>query len=131
MEKRIASANSVKEGSFILIDDTPCKVVSVTKSKTGKHGHAKVRIEGLSLIDGRRKTLVVPSDDKVEVPILEKKNAQVLSLEGDVAQVMDLQTYETFEAEIDESVKDRVEEGKQVVYWDLGEIKRIIEVRKD
>ncbi|MFP3484331.1 MAG: translation initiation factor IF-5A, partial [Caldivirga sp.] len=47
MSTRTASAGDIKEGSYIMIDNVPCRVVEVEKSKTGKHGSAKARIVGI------------------------------------------------------------------------------------
>ena len=120
MEKRHATLNELKVGSFVLIDDVPCKVVSTTHSKPGKHGAPKVRLEAIGIVDGRRRSIVQSADARVEVPIIEKKNAQVISVSGDKANVMDLESYETFEIDIPEELKDKVVEGATIMYWDVG-----------
>ena len=120
MEKKIASLNELKIGSFVLIDDVPCKVVSTTHSKPGKHGAPKIRLEATGLIDGRRRSIVSSADSRVEVPIISKKNAQVISVSENKASVMDLESYETFDIEIPEEYKGKVVEGVTVLYWDVG-----------
>ncbi|MCD6547480.1 MAG: translation initiation factor IF-5A [Nanoarchaeota archaeon] len=120
MEKKYATLNELKVGSFVLIDDVPCKVVSTIHSKPGKHGAPKIRLEAIGLVDGRRRTIVQPADARVEVPIIEKRNAQVISISGNKANVMDLETYETFDIDIPEEFKDKVQEGSVILYWDVG-----------
>lgn len=117
MSTKIVGATSIKEGSYILIDGVACKVVSAETSKSGKHGHAKVRIVAIGLLDDKKRELVMPAHDNVEVPIIEKKTAQVLSVAGDRANVMDTETYETFDLPIPADLKDKVVEGIQVLYW--------------
>lgn len=117
MSTKIVGATSIKEGSFILIDGVACKVVNTDTSKSGKHGHAKVRIVAIGLIDEKKREIVMPGHDNVEVPIIEKKTAQVLSVVGDKANVMDTETYETFDLAIPADMKDKVMEGVQVLYW--------------
>jgi translation initiation factor 5A len=117
MSTKIVGATSIKEGSFILLDGVACKVVSSEISKSGKHGHAKVRIVAIGLIDEKKREAVMPGHDNVEVPIIDKKTAQVLSVSGDKANVMDIETYETFDMKIPEDLKDKVVEGAQVLYW--------------
>ena len=34
-------AGSLKKGDYAMIKGQPCRVVEITTSKTGKHGHAK------------------------------------------------------------------------------------------
>ena len=120
MEVKIETVSSIKKGRFIVIDGEPCKVVSIDISKTGKHGHAKARIVGFGIFDNSRHNLLVPTHDKIEVPIIDKKSAQVLSVEGNHAQLMDLASYETFEIEVPEDMTDKVVSGAQVGYWEVG-----------
>jgi len=116
-------AGSLKEGSFVIIDDEPCKVVEIEKSKTGKHGSAKVRIVGIGIFDGVKRTLVVPADAQVEVPVVEKFTAQIISISGETIQLMDLRDYSTFELtmnEVEEELKGKLEPGMQVEVWDIA-----------
>ena len=117
MTTKIVNAGSIKEGSYIIMDGAACKVVNIDVGKTGKHGHAKARIVGVGLIDEKKREIVLPAHDNVEVPIIEKKGAQVLSINGGKANVMDLETYETFDLPIPEELKASVTEGCQILYW--------------
>ena len=121
-DKKIVNAGSIKPGSYIIFDDIACIVKDVQTSKTGKHGHAKCRIEAITIVDERKIIKVMPSHDNVEVPIIEKKTAQILSVHGNIANVMDMTTYETYDIKIPEELKDQVKEGMQVLIWEmLGE----------
>ncbi|MBS3149357.1 translation initiation factor IF-5A [Candidatus Woesearchaeota archaeon] len=123
MTIKTTDIGSIKVGGYIIIDGVACRVVSVQTSKTGKHGHAKARIEAIGLINDDKKVIVKPSHDKAEVPIVEKKSAQVLSINNDVANVMDMETFETFDIKIPEELKDKVIENSTVVYWIILGIK--------
>lgn len=116
-ETKPVSIGTLKKGSYIVIEGVACKVVDIQVSKPGKHGHAKIRLTGVGLIDGTKKVIVAPGHDNVETPIIEKKNAQVLTVSGDKANVMDNESYETFDLEIPEELKGQVREGMQVMYW--------------
>ena len=65
----------------------------------------------------------------MDVPIVEKKSAQVLSVHGAAATVMDSETYETFDLKIDEELKTEVKEGSQVIYWIILNDKVIKQVK--
>src|SRR3989338_3879123 len=95
MEKRQTEIKKLKLGGFVLIDDVPCVVEKVQKSKSGKHGASKARLFARGIFDGSKKIIVKPGDASVDIPIIEKKSAQIISLSGDHAQLMDLTTYET------------------------------------
>jgi len=117
MDKKVTTAGSLKEGNYVILDNEACVVKSMQLSKTGKHGSMKCRLEAATLIDNKKKVQIFPSSDKIEVPIIEKKEAQVLSIKDDIANVMDLETYETFDVKISEDFKDQVKEGLKVNYW--------------
>ena len=116
-ETKKASVGTLQKGSYIVVDGVASKVVSTATSRPGKHGHAKVNLMAVGLIDGKKRNLVLPGHDMVDVPIIEKRSAQVLSITGDAANVMDVETYETFDLEIPEELKGQVVEGVQILYW--------------
>jgi len=128
-EVRQAIVTSLKLGGYIIIDGVACKINKIDTSKTGKHGHAKCRIDASSLIDNSRKVIVLPGHDKIDIPIVEKKNAQVLSILGDTATVMDEKTFETFELKIPDELKNQVKEGVGIIYWEILDDKVIKQVR--
>ena len=110
---------SLKKGQFVLIDNVPCRVDKVSISVAGKHGAAKARLEGIGIFDGKRRSVVKPADEEVEVPIIEKKTAQVLAVVGDRVQLMDLSTYETFEVDIPEEKKGQLSSGQEIYYFEV------------
>ncbi|MAF34972.1 translation initiation factor IF-5A [Candidatus Woesearchaeota archaeon] len=130
MDTKNVPANNIKVGSFILIEGVCCKVVDTATSKSGKHGHAKCRIVAVSLVGNKKKDIVMGSQSSVEVPIIEKRNAQVMSVSGDTANVMDQETYETLDLPIPEELSGQVKEGSLVLYWVIGDDKVIKQVRE-
>lgn len=111
----------LRVGSYIIIDDSPCKIVSYSKSKPGKHGAAKARIVAISVFDDTKKTIVKPVSAQVDVPIIDKKNGQVIALLPSVVQIMDLETYEMNEAPYpdDQELKDKLASGVEVEFWQI------------
>ena len=118
-EKKFVVSGSIKEGSYIILEGAACRVTNVQISRPGKHGHAKVRIEGVGLIDEKKRVVVMPGHDNVDVPIVNKRTAQVLSVHGDTANVMDAETYETFDLAIPEELKTTCVEGVSILYWQI------------
>jgi len=114
-------AGSLKEGSFVVIDGEPCRVTEVERSKTGKHGSAKVRIVAIGLFDGVKRTLVVPADSKLEAPVVRKFMGQVLAVLGNNVQIMSLEDYTTFETSLpdDPELRSKIEPGVEVEVWDI------------
>ena len=117
MSTKVVGAGTIKDGSYIIIDGVACKAVSAETSKSGKHGHAKARIVAVGLIDNKKREIVLPAHDNVEVPLIEKKSAQVLSVSGEMANVMDDETYETFDLKVPEELKETVTPNCKIIYW--------------
>ena len=117
MSETSAVIKDLKPGNFVIIDGEPCKVVGFAKSKPGKHGAAKIRLEGMGIFDNRRRFLMKPASADVEVPIVEKKAAQVISVSGDIVHLMDLTDYSTFDASVPEEFKGKLEAGCEIMYW--------------
>ena len=108
-----------------MIEEQPCTVKSNDISKTGKHGASKCRIEAIEIITGKKKVIAVPGHERFEVPMIEKKRAQVLTVSENTASIMDLESYETIDVSFIINLKEQIAPEKQVEYWDI-EGKKII-----
>jgi translation initiation factor 5A len=123
------NAHDLKQGTFVMMDNAPSVVKSVDISKTGKHGASKCRIEAEGIFDGKKRIIAVPGSERFEIPVIDKRRAQVLSInkQEKKASVMDVETFETFDVMIDEGLE--VEENMNVEYWQVEDkkmIKRIV-----
>ena len=116
-EIKLTSVGSLQKGRYCVIDGAACTVTDMKVSRPGKHGHAKVNLMAVGLLDGKKRNLVMPGHDNIQVPVIGKKNAQVLSMQPDSANVMDSETYETFDLKIPDDLKGVLKEGDTVVYW--------------
>lgn len=125
MVYKLVEATSLKEGSYAIIEGAPCVVKRVDISKTGKHGASKVRVEAIGLVDGKKRVAVMPGHERVGVPLIEKKKVQILSISEKKANVMDLETFETFDVNIDEEAIEQVSEGDTAECWDIEGVKII------
>jgi len=131
MEKRLVPVSSLKVGNFVVIDGAPCKIVEITTSAPGKHGAAKARIVGIGLIDKKKRETIRSTSDTIEAPVIKKKYGQIIMLTEDKAQIMDLETYETIEADIEENLKGKLTEGIEVEYWELMGYYIVKRIRKE
>lgn len=119
LAKTTIAIKHLKPGGFVIINDVPCRVDKVQISSTGKHGHAKVRVEAIGLLDGTRRSIVKPVHENVDVPIITKKTAQILALMGERVQLMDMETYEIFELPIPEELKGTLQAGTEITYFEV------------
>jgi translation initiation factor 5A len=129
MATKLESVGNLQKGSYVVLEGAACRVTDTSVSRPGKHGHAKVRLTAVGLVDDKKRVVVMPGHDTVEVPIVEKKSAQVLSVQGDTSNVMDSESYETFDLTIPEDLKGQVVEGVNVLYWVILEDKVMKQIK--
>ena len=123
---KLISGVEARSGTTILVDGVACLVRSNDISKTGKHGHAKCRIEAIGVIDGKKRVFVTGGHERLEVPNINKNKAQVLNIVGDdIASIMNLESFETLEVPMMEELKGQIKGEDQVEYWDIEGIKII------
>ena len=123
MSYKLINAHDVKEGTTILVDGVACVARGNDISKTGKHGASKCRMECIGIIDGKKRVVAVPGHERFEVPLVEKKKCQILSVSGNTASIMDSENFETFDINIDPGIIEQVQEGKNGEYWNIDGIK--------
>jgi translation initiation factor 5A len=58
--KEQVETRELKEGRYVIIDDEPCVIKSIAKSKPGKHGAAKARVDAVGIFDGQKRSTVQP-----------------------------------------------------------------------
>jgi translation initiation factor 5A len=121
---------SLKVGSYIIIDSEPCRIVSYDHSKPGKHGSAKARIAAIGVFDGSKHSMVSPVSANVEVPLIDKRSGQIISMSGQTLQIMDLETFEVFETQAtDDEMKDKIRQGGEVEYWKVLERIKVVRAK--
>lgn len=128
-EKTTTTINRLKEGGFVIIDDVPCFVSRITVSTSGKHGHAKVRVDATGMLDGVNRNIVKPSHETVSVPILSKKRGQVIAIVGDKAQIMDMSDFSVIELDIPEEKKEKIKQGEEIEYYEIMDVKTLKELK--
>jgi len=126
MAREQKEVRDLQEGNYVMIDDAACEINSYSTAKPGKHGSAKARIDAEGVFDGKKRSLSQPVDAKIWVPIINRKQGQVVAVESDeVAQVMDLETYETITiktpSDVDLSPDDQIE------YLEMDDQRKILE----
>jgi translation initiation factor eIF-5A len=96
-----------------------CKITDISLSAPGKHGHAKARVEAVGMLDDKKRIFIMSAEDRAKIPIIEKRTAQVIAVNGDKVQLMDMETYDVFETTVPEDLKEKLVDGVQVTYSDL------------
>jgi translation initiation factor 5A len=124
MSKKVVEVKTLKVGKYIILDGEASKITSLSTSSPGKHGAAKARLEAVGIFDNQKRSITKPVDTKVDVPMIDKRAGQVLSLMGKEVQIMDLESYETLELPFPDELKDQIAEGTEIEYIEaLGNLK--------
>jgi translation initiation factor 5A len=121
MSYKMGRVGDLKVGSYAIVDGEPCQIASIQKSKPGKHGSAKFRCNAISLLNSSKRSFVSPVVTSIQIPIVEKNSAQIVSVSPRTIQLMDLETYDVFDVTIpdDEEIASKLEAGKEVEYWNI------------
>ncbi|WP_162224460.1 translation initiation factor IF-5A [Halorussus amylolyticus] len=126
MAREQKEVRDLKEGNYVMIDGAACEINSYSTAKPGKHGSAKARIDAKGVFDDKKRSLSQPVDAKIWVPIINRKQGQVVSVESDeVAQVMDLETYETITVKTPSDAN--LSPDDQIEYLEMDDQRKILE----
>ena len=122
MARQQTEVRDLDEGNYVMIDDTPCRITAYSTAKPGKHGSAKARVEAEGVFDGQKQSFSQPVDQKVWVPIIERKQGQVIDVRDGEIQVMDLETYDNFVMRADNETLETDDEIEFLEYEDQRKI---------
>jgi len=114
--KEQTEVRTLKKGRYVMIGGEPCAIMNLSTSKPGKHGSSKARIDAIGLFDGQKRSIVQPVNAKIDVPLVERKLGQVLSIANDTVQIMNMDDYSTMELKIPENLKEKVKVGEDLSY---------------
>ncbi|KAG5569458.1 hypothetical protein H5410_059224 [Solanum commersonii] len=76
-------AGTIRKSGYIVIKGRPCKVVEVSTSKTGKHGHAKCHFVAIDIFNGKKLEDIVPSSHNCDVPHVNRTDYQLIDISED------------------------------------------------
>ena len=140
MSTKPATVGDLKEGRYMIDpkSNEPCKILSIDKSKPGKHGSAKARIVMVGVFDSRKREFVGPVGTRVSIPMIDKRTGLITSVAGDSIQVMDNEDFKTFETVLpeEENVRTKIislfKAGKpvEVDYWIIMNNTKITSARE-
>ncbi|AAS53727.1 AFR356Cp [Eremothecium gossypii ATCC 10895] len=112
--------SALRKNGFVVIKGRPCKIVDMSTSKTGKHGHAKVHLVAIDIFTGKKLEDLSPSTHNMEVPVVKRTEYQLLDIDDGFLSLMtmDGETKDDVRApdgELGETMQASFDEGKDLM----------------
>lgn len=121
-----AQCSSLRKNGFVVIKGFACKIVDMSTSKTGKHGHAKVHLVGIDIFTGKKYEDISPSTHNMDVPEVVRQEYQLIDITDDNfcslmhsdGNVKD--DLKVPEGELGADLKEQFNDGKELTVTVLG-----------
>ncbi|QSL65242.1 hypothetical protein MERGE_002551 [Pneumocystis wakefieldiae] len=112
--------SALRKNGYVVIKGRPCKIVDMSTSKTGKHGHAKVHLVGIDIFTGKKLEDLSPSTHNMDVPFILRQEYQLVNIDDGYLNLItsDGSTKDDIrlpEGELGEKISSEFEEGKDLL----------------
>ena len=115
---------TLKVGRYCCVDDKAYKINSISKSKPGKHGSAKARLELVDIFTGQKISHVGSVTDSINVPLIEKGTAMVTHIEGAEVHAMNMRDHSMMILPLEEEME--IDAGKEIMWMEALCLYKII-----
>ena len=115
---------TLKVGRYCVVDDEAYKILSISKSKPGKHGSAKARLELIDIFTGSKISHVGSVTDSIHVPLIEKGTAMVTHIEGVEVHAMNMRDHSMMILPMEDEME--IDAGKEIMWMEALGLYKII-----
>ena len=115
---------TLKVGRYCCVEDKAYKINSISKSKPGKHGSAKARLELIDIFTGQKISHVGSVTDSINVPLIEKGTAMITHIEGAEVHAMNMRDHSMMILPLEEEME--IDAGKEIMWMEALGLYKII-----
>ena len=126
----MASASDLNAGNYFLHNNEPVQVVKKEVIAYGTNSHTKLKFYFKPLTGGGEKTVTMGHIDKVDILDITRKSGMIIAKMQDKVQIMDSQSYETFDAKIDPDLLESMNENDEVIFVDYQGNAQVLEKKR-
>ena len=112
--------SALRKNGHVVIKGRPCKIVDMSTSKTGKHGHAKVHLIAIDIFTGKKLEDLSPSTHNMDVPNISRIEYTLLDIDEDYLNLLTADgtpkdDVKVPEGELGDKIKADFEDGKEIL----------------
>lgn len=112
--------SALRKSGHVVIKGRPCKIIDMSTSKTGKHGHAKVHLVATDIFTLKKLEDLSPSTHNMEVPIVKRTEFQLLDIDDGFLSLMNndgdmKEDVKAPEGELGDKLQNDFDEGKELL----------------
>jgi len=113
--------SALRKNGFVMIKGRPTKIVEMSTSKTGKHGHAKVHLVALDIFTQKKYEDICPSTHNMDVPNVKRRDFQLLDVSDDgYLSLMDdggntRDDLKIPDGDLGDEIRSSVEDGRDII----------------
>jgi len=115
-----AQCSTLRKNGFVVIKGRPCKIVDMSTSKTGKHGHAKVHLVATDIFTGKKLEELSPSTHNMDVPNVVRNDYQLVNIDDGFMNLMNADgaskdDVRLPEGDLGEKIQAEFDDGKELL----------------
>merc|ERR1712176_1257632 len=119
--------SALRKNGFVVIKNRPCKIVEMSTSKTGKHGHAKVHLVAIDIFTGKKLEDLCPSTHNMDVPVVRRRDFQLIGMDDEFLSLMDdsgdtREDLKCPEGTVGDEIRDAIDNEKEILVTVLSAV---------